>query len=151
MTEITKQMAMKRGIKTAVELYKKIAKRNIYFWFQEAGGVLCLVLCCTYVLGQDAIVSEISRRRTSPTGRSAFVHHRRKFPQRLLKSGNHYQSSLSDESSLSPPPPFRRELIMTSLILGVGSLLISLVMASVLAIKNSNSSAVMFMPTNKTG
>ena len=81
-----------------------------------------IIMYLNLTSGQDAIVSEITRH-TSPTGQSAFVHHRRQFSQKLQHKGQfNYQSSLSDESASQLA---RNELNITSFTLGVGSDLIS--------------------------
>ena len=45
-----------------------------------------IIMYLNLTSGQDAIVSEITRH-TSPTGQSAFVHHRRQFSQKLQHKG----------------------------------------------------------------
>ena len=49
--------------------------------------VIIIIMYLGFTCGQDAIVSEITRH-TSPTGQSAFIHHRRQFPQKLQQKGN---------------------------------------------------------------
>ena len=44
--------------------------------------VIIIIMYLGFTCGQDAIVSEITRH-TSPSGQSAFIHHRRQFPQKL--------------------------------------------------------------------
>ena len=49
--------------------------------------LVIIIMYLGFTCGQDAIVSEITRH-TSPTGQSAFIHHRRQFPQKLQQKGN---------------------------------------------------------------
>ena len=49
--------------------------------------LVIIIMYLGFTCGQDAIVSEITRH-TSPAGQSAFIHHRRQFPQKLQQKGN---------------------------------------------------------------
>lgn len=63
-------------------MYNTIIDKDIIWLYYKC--LLALQFLANFNLAQEAIVSEITRQ-TNPTGKSALVHHRRKFLQSLQK------------------------------------------------------------------